>query len=100
MKLQVLLKKYESLVQEWNMISLVVAICFSSALIGLAIGLISYNLVTICVMFVVMICFGVFEYKVRKRYVDTKAKLEKEIFKLAKLKRLELKEIVKKGLWG
>lgn len=96
-RIQILIKKYEILVSEWNKISLVISIYFSACILGLAIGLVFYNATAVLVMLVTMAIFAGFEYKMRKQYVETKAKIEREIFAAAKMKPLYVKEIIKKG---
>lgn len=99
-KQQTLLKKYESLVNEWNTTSMVCAVSFSASIIGLALGLIFNNIPTTVTMLVIMVIFAIFEYRAREDYVGSKKELEEEMFKLAGLKVVKIKEVVKKGIWG
>ncbi|UCD07728.1 MAG: hypothetical protein JSW41_02030 [Candidatus Aenigmatarchaeota archaeon] len=94
---QVLIKKYEVLVSEWNKVSMVISIYFSACIIGLVIGLVFYNMVAVSAMLLIMAVFAGFEYKARTQYVETKAEIEKEIFAAAKTKPLQVKEIIRKG---
>lgn len=94
------MKKYESLVSEWNMLSLVCSISFAATILALVLGLIFRNLYAIAVSIITMFIFGIFEYKSRNDYVFSKAMIEEEMFKLAGMKKLKTKEIIRKGFWG
>ena len=96
---QTLLKKYETLVSEWNTISLICTLAFSACFIGLVLGLVFYNTYAIVISIVVMFVFGGFEYKSRREYVGIKEDLEDEMFKLAGMKKAKTKELIRKGLW-
>jgi len=98
-KQQTLLKKYEALVSEWNTISLICSMVFSACFISLTLGMIFYNTYAIVISVVVMFVFGGFEYRSRKEYVEIKEYLEEEMFKLAGMKRMKTKELIRKGLW-
>ncbi len=92
--------KYETLVSEWNKISEIIAIYFSACTVGLAFSLIFSSWLTFAVMVVMMAMFASFEYRARKRYVSSRAKLEAEIFRLAKTRKMDIEEIVRRGvLW-
>ena len=89
----VLLEKYQVLIREWNTMALVISIYFSSATVGLALGLIASSWLTVAVMLAVMACFAAFELRIRRAYVATKADIERQLG----LKRA--KEIIRKGLF-
>jgi Ca2+-dependent lipid-binding protein len=90
---EILMAKYQSLVSEWNTIFLTSSILFASCIIGLVMGIIYFNAFAMFISIVLMFVFGTFEYRSRKFYVETKAKLERELG----LKKAS-KEIVEKGL--
>jgi len=99
-KIRPLVIKYRTLTSEWNKISEIISIYFSACTIGLAFSLIFYSWLAFSVMIVMMAMFAWFEYRARKRYVRSRARLEAEIFRLAGTKRMEVEEIVKRGvLW-
>ncbi len=93
MQKEILLKKYEALIKEWNAMALVIAIYFSSATIGLAFGLIFNSWLTVAVMLAIMAMFAGFELRIRKAYVVAKAEIE------TKLGLKGGKEIIRKGLF-
>lgn len=89
-----LLKKYEMLVKEWNAITIAIAIYFSSATIGLVFALIFNSMIAVLVMLLMMSLFGIFEFRIRRVYVDAKLEIERQLGIKSK------KEIIKKGiLW-
>ena len=97
-KQETLIAKYNSLVAEWNTIFLTSSLLFASSIIGLVIGIVYYNMYVMIITVVLMLIFGAFEYRSRKFYVETKHELEEEMFKLAGMKKMKVKELVEKGL--
>ncbi len=98
-KQQTILKKYESLVMEWNTVSLVCAISFGATFLGLIIGLVYNSIYAIFVSMVVMLVFAAFEYKTRRAYARIKETLEDEMFGMAGIKKPKVRELIKKGMW-
>jgi hypothetical protein len=91
--MDVILKKYECLVKEWNTMVLAISIYFSAATIGLALGLIASSWITVVAMLAIMACFAAFELKIRRAYVVAKADIERQ------LGIKKGKEIIRKGLF-
>jgi len=92
-KIDVLLKKYETFNREWNSISVSIHVCFSAGVIGFIIGLVFMNFIVIITTYAFISLFAVYELKIRGNYIESKQKLENEVFKLAKTK-IKIKEIV------
>lgn len=97
-KQETLIVRYQTLVAEWNTISIVSAILFASAILGLVIGLVYFNLAVILITIILMFTFATFEYRSRTIYVEAKKELETEILKYSGIKKAKAKELVNKGL--
>lgn len=94
-----LLKKYESLVTEWNTISLICGISFAATFIGIVLGLIYMNLHVIVLSMVIMLVFSGFEYQTRRKYIHLKEEIEHEMFRMAGMKSPKMKSLIRKGMW-
>jgi hypothetical protein len=98
-KQQTLLKKYESMVMEWNTLSLICGIAFAATFIGLVLGLLYTNFQVIFISMVIMLVFSLFEYSTRKKYVHIKEELEHEMFRMARMKNPKIRNLIRKGMW-
>ena len=98
-KQETLIVRYQVLVAEWNAISLVSAILFSSTIIGLVMGLLYFNPAVILITIVLMLIFAAFEHRSGNIYVENKRELEAEILKYSGIKKAKAKELVSKSLW-
>lgn len=92
-----MMKKYETIVNEWNTLSIVVALIIGFAMLGLVQAVINSSSVGIVLTIAVMIAISVFEYRARETYVESREYLEDEIFKSAHTKAPQVKEIITKG---
>jgi uncharacterized membrane protein YhiD involved in acid resistance len=97
-KQETLIVRYQALIAEWNAISIVSAILFASAIIGLVMGLLYFNTAAILITIVLMFIFAAFEHRSRNIYVENKRELEAEILKYSGIKKAKAKDLVNKGL--
>jgi len=99
-RIEILLKKYEMLGREWNAVSTVITICFSTGVVGFVLGLAFNSFVIIMTMYAFMSLFAVYDLKLRTNYIKSKKMLESEIYRLAKVKPIKIKEVVERTLKG
>ncbi len=92
-----LMTKYTTLANEWNTLSLVVAIMVGFSMLGLVVGIVYSNNIAITLTIAVLLALSIFEYRSRETYVESREYLENALFKAAGMKGPKVKEVITKG---